>query len=137
MKRLEKYNFYLYCKPYILLLEDDLIIDANIEKSKDGKDILIIEFEDEFFLKNLKYIKEQEFTVILHTSKQSGEFVNHIEFYGESFDISTNKITLQYDSSWVNNATPTMNPYWSESIDRYKKERVSYIRNSKIENILD
>jgi hypothetical protein len=127
-----KYQFYFYFDPYLLVLEDELIIDANIEK----KDILVVETEDIFFHENLKRLKTGEFTIVFQSFDSNNNFINQMEFHGEKFEIQPNKLIIEFESTFVDNTASSINPYWLVPIENYKRQRVSYIRNSKIESIL-
>ena len=132
------YEFYLYCNPYLLVLEDDSIIDANILKSEFSlkEDILVVETDDIFFSNNLTKIQEKEFFLVLQCYDKDENFNQQIELMGEDFEIENNKYIFKFSNMSTNHVIPSINPRWYEVIDLYKKERVSYIRNSKIESIL-
>ncbi len=139
MTRFHKYQFFLFCKPYLLVLDDDSIIDANIEKSlveSNNDDLLVIVTEDVFFHENLKIIKETEFSVVLQTFDLTDNFVNQIELWGEEINIESNKVILKFETMSINRIYPSVSPYWIDAIDLYKKERVSYLRNKNIETLL-
>ena len=134
------YNFYLYCDPYLLFLDDDSVIDLNIDKfSIDSKkdDVFKIETLDIYFHENLKRIEDKEFLLIFQTYDLSNKFLNQIEICGEEFYTENNILILKFDSISINNVSPSLNPYWLTSIDLYKKERVSYLRNIQIETLLN
>ncbi len=138
MKRFHKYRFLLFCKPYLLVLDDESIIDASIEKFLNGgkDDTLIIESDDVFFHENLKLIENSEFSVILQSFDIDDNFLNQIELFGEEIEVIQNKIILRFETISVNRIYPSVNPYWLDAIDLYKKERVSYLRNKNIETLL-
>lgn len=135
-KRTFKYQFYFYCQPYLLFLEDELIIDANIEKNSDDKDILVVESDDIFFQENLKKLKQDNFTIVFQTFDSTDNFINQMEFHGEKFVLMSNKLVLEFESTLVDNVSSQINPFWTVPIELYKKERVSYIRNRNIETLL-
>jgi hypothetical protein len=132
------YEFYLYCNPYLLVLEDDTIIDANLLKSESSikEDILVVETDDMFFSENLCRIQDKDFFLVLQCYDKNENFTQQIELMGEEFEVENNKYTFKFSQMSTNHVTPSINPRWYEVIDLYKKERVSYIRNSKIESIL-
>lgn len=133
-----KYELYLFCKPYLLLLEDDLIIDANLSKSENNSvdNLLVIESSDQFFLENIKVIKNKDFVITLQCFDLHGNFTYQIESFGENFTIEDNKFVFECQSILTNQVSPNLNPNYKNAIELYKSERVSYIRNSLIENIL-
>jgi hypothetical protein len=135
-KRTFIYQLYLYSEPYLLVLDDDFIIEVNIDKNLEHKDILIVETEDVYFHENLKALKTKDFTVVFQSFDSKGNFINKMEFYGENFEIVSKKLILEFESTLIDNVSDRINPYWSSAIDLYKKERVSYIRNKNIETLL-
>jgi hypothetical protein len=134
------YQIYLFCEPYLLVLDNESIIDVNLgrfQATSKEEDLLVVEIEDIFFHENLKLIGEKDFSLILQSYDKTDKFISQIELYGEDFTIESNKITFKFDSLTVNSAYPSVNPYWISAIDLYKKERVSYLRNIQIETLLN
>ncbi len=134
------YQIYLFCEPYLLVLDNESIIDVNLDKLQDISkqiELLVIEIEDIFFHENLKIISEKDFSLIVQSYDTNNKFISQLELYGEDFTIESNKVTFKFDSSTVNSAYPSINPYWKSAIELYKKERVSYLRNIQIETLLN
>jgi len=134
------YQIYLFCKPYLLVLDNESIIDMNLDKLQDISkqiELLVIEIEDIFFHENLKIISEKDFSLIVQSYDTNNKFISQLELYGEDFTIKSNKVTFKFDSSTVNSAYPSINPYWKSAIELYKRERVSYLRNIQIETLLN
>ena len=138
MERNHIYELYLFCEPYLILLDNESIIDANILKDdvnkKESK--LIIETNDEFFFLNLDYIEEKDFFIVLQTFETDGHFSHQFEFFGEDFYLEDNKVIFNFQTISTNHISPSISPYWENAIISYKSKRVSYIRNSKIESLL-
>lgn len=132
------YEFFLFCEPYFLLLENDSIIDANLSKSeKTNIETLVIETEDIFFQENIKIIESKDFSITLQSYDENGNFLYQIDSFGEDFYINQNKIVFECQSLLTNQVKASLNPLFNTAIDIYKKERVSYIRNSRIETVLN
>lgn len=132
------YEFYLYCNPNLFILEDDSIVDVNLVKSVTSKkiDSLEIETDDSFFIKKLSIIEEKDFSIVLQSFDKEEIFSQQLELFGEDFKIEDNKATFSFKSKSTNHVYPSINPFWKNAIELYKSERVSYIRNSKIEKLL-
>lgn len=133
-------QIYLFCEPYLLVLDDEFIIESDIDKFKDiseKDDFFKIKVSDIYFHENLIRIEEKDFFLIVQSFDLSNKFTNQLELFGEDFVIENQEITFKFESITINNAYPSINPYWKEAIELYKKERVSYLRNSVIENILN
>ena len=137
------YEFFLFIDSNILLLENNSIIDINLKKfssNSEKEDALVVETDESFFFHRLQQINklENDFSAVLQSyNSKSGWWESQIEIYGDNFKIEDNKIVFEFDSMTVNRARPSINPYWQESIDSYRKERVSYLRNTQIETLLD
>jgi hypothetical protein len=124
----------------LLVLDNESIIDMNLDKLQDISkqiELLVIEIEDIFFHENLKIISEKDFSLIVQSYDTNNKFISQLELYGEDFTIKSNKVTFKFDSSTVNSAYPSINPYWKSAIELYKRERVSYLRNIQIETLLN
>lgn len=134
------YQIYLFCNTYLLVLEDESIFDINLDKlssNDNNENIIKLETSDNFFHHNLKMLKKKDFSLITQSFDKSNKFISQIELYGEDFTIEPNEIIFQFESITINNAYPSISPYWERAIDLYKKERVSYLRNIQIETLLN
>lgn len=138
MNRNHIYELYLFCEPYLVLLENEFIIDANIIKDdKNNKDNrLVIETNDDFFYLNLDFIEEKDFFIVLQTFETDGIFSHQFEFFGEDFYREKDKVIFNFQTLTTNHISPSISPYWENAIITYKSQRVSFIRNSKIESLL-
>lgn len=131
------YKFYLFCRPYLLFLEKESLLELNFGKSEELLDILEIKTEDIFFIDNLKIITQKEFSINLICFECStNEFVCQYDLVGENFEIFNTKIIFLIDGIIINRTKPLINPKFQEIVDLYQKERVSYLRNSKLKNLL-
>jgi len=140
MNRNYIYQMYLFCEPYLLVLDDESIIESDIDKFKDiseKDDLFKIKVSDIYFHENLIRIEEKDFFLVVQSFDLSNKFTNQLELYGENFVIQNQEITFKFESITINNAYPSINPYWKEGVELYKKERVSYLRNIQIETLLN
>lgn len=142
-----KYEIYLFSEPYFLYLEDESVIDANIieghgkEHSEiyghiKSKNKFTLDYDDEFFDFNLKGSNRKKFSVIVNIFNTTGQFLNQLEFHGENLEIGISTLVLEYEQISNNNAWNSINPEFIKAADVYKSERVSYLRDKKINKIL-
>ena len=134
------YQIYLFCEPYLLVLDDESIIDLNIKKISDisnKEDILKLKIDDNFFYHKLRTLEEKDFLLVLQTFDLSKNFLYQLELFGEDFNIEYSFVNFIFKSSISNKTSPSLSPYWKNAIELYKKERVSYFRNSNLEKILN
>jgi hypothetical protein len=132
------YEAYLYSEPYFMLLENDCIIDINLKENPNTNIKKYIEFQynDLFFDYNLKNCKKDMFSVVVIVYNQSGQFLQQMDLHGEDLFIDNNLFRLNYDQVTNNGAFVSINPNWVEAIDIYKRQRVSYLRDVKIDTLL-
>lgn len=157
MKRSEQiYEVYFYSAPIFLILQDDEIIDVNIvnfdrepkykfSKRKYGPDkedyYLDITYNDYLFYHNLENSKKDNFLVIIQTySKSTGFFIQQIQVQADILESSrrdgNSYIRLIFDQMLTNdlgNLPPKFNP----ATVVYKQERASYLRDRKIDALLN
>ena len=146
------YEVYLYSEPYFILLEDDCIVDINLKEElnpnsyKDSKRLsgttpqkkyIEIQYDDVFFDYNLKGCKRDMFSVVVVVYNNTGQFLQQMDLHGEDLFIEgSNLLRLYYEQLNLNSANPSINPNWENAIDIYKRERVSYLRDVKIDTLL-
>jgi hypothetical protein len=146
------YEAYLYSEPYFMLLDDECIVDINLKEElnpnsyKESKRMYgipepkkYIEFQygDVFFDYNLKSSKRNMFSVVVVVYNRTGQFLQQMDLHGEDLLIEgSNLFRLYYEQVTNNSAFPSLNPRWEEAIDTYKRERVSYLRDVKIDTLL-
>jgi len=147
-----QYEAYLYSEPYFILLEDDCIVDMNLKEElnpnsyKDSKRLsgttpqkkyIEIQYDDVFFDYNLKGCKRDMFSVVVVVYNNTGQFLQQMDLHGEDLVIEgSNLLRLYYEQLTLNSANPSINPNWGNAIDTYKRERVSYLRDVKIDTLL-
>ena len=127
------YNVYICSEPFFMLLENDSIIDINL----DSKKYIKVHYDDIFFDHNLKGSKKTTFSVVIVTYNTVGQFLRQIDLLGEDLVIEDNGFRLYYEQITDNNMSLSLNPKWTSAIDMYKRERLSYLRDRKIQTILD
>jgi hypothetical protein len=146
------YEAYLYCEPYFILLEDDCIVDMNLKEEvnpnsykeskrmygiKPERKYIEIQYDDVFFDYNLKGCKRDMFSVVVVVYNNTGQFLQQMDLHGEDLVIEgSNLLRLYYEQLTLNSANPSINPNWGNAIDTYKRERVSYLRDVKIDTLL-
>lgn len=144
------YTIYLFSEPYFMVLDDESIIDVNILKEEvkipkkstrwygmpTPKQILELKYNDTFFEYNLKSSNRDTFSVNIQTYNKMGQFLQQVELHGENIHIKDNVMTLKFDQVTNNNAWPSINPKFESAADLYKRERVSYLRDLKIDTLL-
>jgi hypothetical protein len=146
------YEVYLFSEPYFMVIEDDSIIDMNLKEEvnpnsyKESKRMysptpqrkyIEIQYDDVFFDYNLKGCKRDMFSVVVVVYNATGQFLQQMDLHGEDLIIEgSNLLRLYYDQLTLNSANPSINPNWGNAIDTYKRERVSYLRDVKIDTLL-
>jgi hypothetical protein len=77
------------------------------------------------------------FSVVVIVYNAAGQFLQQMDLHGEDLIIEgSNLLRLYYDQLTLNSANPSINPNWGNAIDTYKRERVSYLRDVKIDTLL-
>jgi hypothetical protein len=146
------YEVYLYSEPYFMLLEDECIIDINLKEElnpksykeskrmygiQEPKKYIEFQYDDVFFDYNLKNSKRNMFSIVVVVYNRAGQFLQQMDLHGEDLLIEgSNLLKLYYDQITNNQAFPSINPLWGDAIDVYKRERVSYLRDVKIDTLL-
>lgn len=131
------YEAYLYSEPYFMLLDDESIIDINIKDDSEKNKYIELQYDDVFFDYNLKNSKRNMFSVVVVVYNRNGQFLQQMDLHGEDLLIEgSNLFRLYYEQVTNNSAFPSLNPRWEEAIDTYKRERVSYLRDVKIDTLL-
>jgi hypothetical protein len=146
------YEIYLYSEPYFMLLEDESIIDVNIKDeinpysykeskrmygAKPQRQYIEIQYDDVFFDYNLKSSKRDMFSVVVVVYNRSGQFLQQMDLHGEDLIVEgSNLLRLYYEQVTNNQAFASISPKWGDAIDTYKRERVSYLRDVKIDTLL-
>ena len=146
------YEVYLFSEPYFMVIEDDSIIDLNLKEEvnpnsykeskrmygiKPQRKYIEIQYDDVFFDYNLKGCKRDMFSVVVVVYNATGQFLQQMDLHGEDLIIEgSNLLRLYYDQLTLNSANPSINPNWGNAIDTYKRERVSYLRDVKIDTLL-
>jgi hypothetical protein len=146
------YEVYLYSEPYFMLLEDDCIVDINLKEQQSSnaykesrrmygipnpKKYIEFQYNDFFFDYNLKSSQRKMFSVVVLIYNKVGQFLQQMDLLGEDLVVEgSSNFRLYYDQMTNNSAFPSLNPKWSQAIDVYKRERVSYLRDKKIDTLL-
>jgi penicillin-binding protein-related factor A (putative recombinase) len=137
-----KYTIYFYCKPNFLLLEDGCIVDVNI-REKDSKENSTLEiiYSDTFFDFNIKNIEKKNTLILIIIHNQTNQFLQQIEIHGESLTFGNHPhidcINFNFKQITNNKAWKSIPNDFIKAEEVYKSERLSYIRESRINKILD
>ena len=137
-----KYVVYFYDDPTFLFLDDEDIVDINIEglSYPNGESIgsgdCILEYNCDFFGKNLEKAYEEEFSVTIQVHNKMGQFLQQIEFQGGDIEKKDGVIKFRFDQMSRNHAWPSINPRFTEASEIWKKAKMSYLRDKKIDTLL-
>ena len=143
------YELYLYTDVNLILLEDESIIDMKSKGEAysyrenrihygipDPKLTIEVKYNDVFFESNLVKLGEFDINMLIIIYNRNGQFLKQIEMSGENLNISKNLFSLGYTQLTNNSAFSSINPNWGPLIDIYKRERLIYLRDVKIDNII-
>jgi hypothetical protein len=104
---------------------------------QEPKKYIEFQYDDVFFDYNLKNSKRNMFSIVVVVYNRAGQFLQQMDLHGEDLLIEgSNLLKLYYDQITNNQAFPSINPLWGDAIDVYKRERVSYLRDVKIDTLL-
>ena len=137
------YSIYFYSKPNFLLLEDNDIIDINIRDKKiDGEtSTLEVMYSDVFFDYNIRNIKKKNFLIIIMVNNQVNQFLQQITIHGESLSFGEHPhiscANFNFKQMSNNKVWKSMPSEFHKAEEVYKSDRLSYIRESIINKILD
>lgn len=156
MKRSDHiYEVYFYSEPVFLVLQDDEIIDVNISsfdkenykftQRKYGPDkeefYLDINYNDYFFHGNFENSKKDDFLVIIQTfSKSTGFFIQQIQVQGDVLQSGRkdgNAYIRMIFEQMITNDIGNLPPKFNPATIIYKQERASYLRDRKIDALLN
>jgi hypothetical protein len=142
---------FLYTDTHLLILDDISILDINLKEHPvsynykktsqvygipDQKRQIIFKYDDVFFEYNLMNIDRCEYGINVLLYNKFGQFLQQIDILGENLIKSKNMFSFEYKQLSNNTAFSSINPKFGNAIDVYKKERLSYLRNVKIDNII-
>lgn len=136
------YEVYLFSEPYFMYLKNDSIIDINInQKNKyddiESKDAIILEYNDVFFDYNIRNSNRDRFSITIYSFNKTGQFLQQLDIHGENMIIENSSIILEFDQITNNNAWYSVNTKFATAAEIYQRERMSYYRDRKIDNILN
>jgi hypothetical protein len=137
------YSIYFYSEPNFLLLENSSIIDVNIREKKIDDKISTLEvmYSDVFFDYNIRNIKKKNFLIIIIIHNHTGQFLQQITIHGESLSFGNHPhidcVNFNFQQMTNNKAWKSIPNDFQKAEEIYKSERLSYIRESRINKILD
>ena len=134
------YKIYFYSEPVFLYIDTETIIDLDLKKIND-ENIFEMVYKDHFFDFNLKNSKSKAWSVVIQSYDTEGKFVVQSNLHGE--DLKTKNVTnggrirLKYDQITNNKIWASLPPVFEIGEIEYKKGKLSYLRNLKLEDILN
>jgi hypothetical protein len=133
------YKIYFYSEPVFLYIDSESIIDLDLRVIGEKK-IFEMKYDDYFFDYNLRNSKSKEWSVTIQSYADDGKFILQSNIYGDSLKLRKlkkgNSIKLEYDQITNNKVWASLPPSFEMGEEEYKKCKLSYIRNLKLENIL-
>jgi hypothetical protein len=99
-----------------------------------------MKYDDYFFDYNLRNSKSKNWSVTIQSYGDDGKFLLQSNIQGDSLKLRKlkkgNSIKLEYDQITNNRAWASLPPSFEMGEEEYKKGKLAYIRNLKLENIL-
>ena len=134
------YKIYFYSEPSFLYIDSESILDLDLKMTADKK-IFEMKYNDFFFNYNLKASKKKSWSIIIQSYDSEGKFVLQSNFFGENMKTQKKKdsnfIRFQYEQISNNKIWNSLPPIFEQGEEEYIKGKLSYIRNLKLENILN
>ena len=125
-----------------LIIEDDLKHFAKI-LIKSGLELQSLEiiYSDTFFDFNIKNIEKKNTLILIIIHNQTNQFLQQIEIHGESMMFGNHPhidcVNFNFKQRTNNKVWKSIPNDFSRAEEVYKSERLSYIRESRINKILD
>lgn len=133
------YKIYFYSEPIFLYIDSESIIDLDL-KVIGGKKLFVMEYDDYFFDYNLRNSKSKNWSITIQSYGDDGKFLLQSNIQGDSLKLRKlkkgNSIKLEYDQITNNRAWASLPPSFEMGEEEYKKGKLSYARNLKLESIL-
>jgi hypothetical protein len=134
------YKIYFYSEPNFLYIDSESIIDLDL-KRLNNKNVFEMKYEDYFFDYNLRNSKSKNWLITIQSFDENGKFLLQSNIHGDYLKIKksngSNSIILQYDQITNNKISGSLPPIFESGEIEYKKTKLSYIRNLKLEDILN
>jgi hypothetical protein len=131
------YDVYLYSNFSFLLLSSPDIIDVNIYKEKAmNSRVLEITYKDYFFDKKFESTENNDLYIIIQEWDDNEFFVQQLDMPDSSLLSKENsKLKFEFEQM-MTNSIASMAPALFVSRNSYLKEKISFERDSKINNLL-
>ena len=133
------YKIYFYSEPIFLYIDSESIIDLDLKVIGEKK-LFEMKYDDYFFDYNLRNSKSKNWSVTIQSYGDDGKFLLQSNIQGDSLKLRKlkkgNSIKLEYDQITNNRAWASLPPSFEMGEEEYKKGKLAYIRNLKLENIL-
>ena len=134
------YKLYFYSEPTFLYIDSESILNLDLKEIKNKKIFEII-FMDYFFEYNLRKSKSKDWILTIQSYNDDGSFILQSNLTGTN--TKTRKIKtgtylrLEYSQITNNEIWPSLPPVFEESERNYRMSKLTYLRNTKLKNILD
>ena len=134
------YKIYFYSEPNFLYIDSESIIDLDLKRI-DNKNIFEMRYGDYFFDFNLKNSKSKNWLVTIQSFDVNGKFLLQSNINGDNLKIKKikngNSIKLEYDQISNNKIWSSLPPIFEQGEEEYTNCKLSYLRNLKLESILN
>jgi len=134
------YKIYFYSEPVFLYIDTETIIDLDLKRIND-ENIFEMVYKDHFFDFNLKNSKSKTWSVVIQSYDLKGNFVIQSNLHGEELKTKSvtngRRIRLKYDQITNNKIWASLPPVFEMGEIEYRKGKLSYLRNLKLEDILN
>jgi hypothetical protein len=133
------YKLYFYSKPNFLYIDSESIIDLDLKISEDKKCFEMI-YNDEFFYKNFKSSKTRNWSLVIQSFDENGNFILQTDLNGEKLKLKKLKkdfyLSLEFDQITNNKVWPSIPPIFEYSEINFKNEKISYNRHLKLNELM-
>ena len=134
------YKIYFYSEPTFLYIDSESILDLDLKIVTDSKTFEMV-YDDHFFDFNLKSCKSKAWSVTIQSFDETGKFVVQSNLQGEKLKTKSLKkgkrIQLNFDQITNNKIWASLPPIFEMGEIEYRKGKTSYIRNLKLNNLLN
>ena len=134
------YKIYFYSEPTFLYIDSESILDLDLKIVDDSKTFEMV-YDDHFFDFNLRSSKSKNWSVTIQSYDEVGKFVVQSNLQGDKLKTKSLKkgkrIQLNFDQITNNKIWASLPPIFEMGEIEYRKGKTSYIRNLKLNNLLN
>jgi hypothetical protein len=151
----KKYNIYLYSNPDFLFLNEESIINIEYKQEEvkykkstrtfgvpEPKNLIEIEYTDEYFDATLKSLSENSFTsgseifVCIASYNKCGTTIEQEELSSKKIEFFKDKLIIEIDRLFLKGSVLGIHPGLKKAGIDYLSERRNWLRDSKINSII-